>query len=117
MARTKKSKAKPWERLLMLLVNGGSFSKEQIMEKIDYPYEYRLSTIIYDVKMNGGVIRTHKDGRKVSGYELVNIDEMTKLLEDRNFSAMKLDNVETLAELGAEKIEELDEQLDTETVE
>ncbi len=117
MARTASTKTKPWERLLMLLVNGGSFSKQQILDKIDYPYEYRLSTLIYDVKVNGGIIKTHKDGRKVAGYELVNIEDMTKLLSKRNLSAMKLDKVETLSDLGAEQIDGVLETEEIETVE
>ena len=40
------------------------------------PVLYRLSTYIYDIKKyENGVIRVHKDGRKVVAYELINYDE------------------------------------------
>jgi len=80
MARGKSKNARPWERLLMLLANGGIFTKEQIMDKIDYPYEYRLSSLIYEIKLYNGIIKTYKDGRKVSGYELINPQDMMKYL-------------------------------------
>ena len=36
---------------------------------------YRLSTNIYNIRKDGGIVKVHKDGRSVSAYELVNHDE------------------------------------------
>lgn len=118
MARTKSAKAKPWERLMMLLVNGGKFSKQEIMDKIDYPYEYRLSSLFYEIKLYNGIIKTYKDGRKAVAYELINPQEIMKYLSNRGFSPLTLnqDKVESLADLGAEKLETVEPELTVEEV-
>lgn len=36
---------------------------------------YRLSTNIYNIRKDGGIIKVHKDGRKVTAYQLVNHEE------------------------------------------
>ena len=36
---------------------------------------YRLSTNIYNIRKDGGIIKVIKDGRKVTGYQLVNNDQ------------------------------------------
>lgn len=36
---------------------------------------YRLSTNIYNIKKDGGVIKVHKTGRTVTAYQLMNVDE------------------------------------------
>jgi hypothetical protein len=36
---------------------------------------YRLSTNIYNIRKDGGIVKVHKDGRKVKAYQLVNVDE------------------------------------------
>ena len=38
---------------------------------------YRLSTNIYNIRKDGGIVRVHKDGRKVTAYQLVNFDEFS----------------------------------------
>jgi asparagine N-glycosylation enzyme membrane subunit Stt3 len=39
---------------------------------------YRLSTNIYNIRKDGGIIKVFKDGRNVTAYQLVNIDEFNK---------------------------------------
>lgn len=39
---------------------------------------YRLSTNLYNIKKDGGVLKTFKDGRKVVGYQLLNADHFGK---------------------------------------
>lgn len=36
---------------------------------------YRLSTNIYNIRKDGGIVKVHKDGRKVTAYQLVNHEE------------------------------------------
>lgn len=79
-----------WERLLMVLVNGGIISKEQIGATMQYDALYRLSTEMWAVKVQGAVIKTHRNGRAVTGYELMNVKEMTKVLKDRGFGPLPL---------------------------
>jgi hypothetical protein len=110
MARGKSKNAKTWEKILMVLVNGGEVKKEQIESTIGYEHMYRISTELWKIKTRGGVIRTVKDGRKVVGYELVNLKDMKKLLDDRGFSAIPI------AKKSKKKVEKL-QDLQTEVVE
>ena len=79
-----------WERLLMVLANGGIISKEQIGATMQYDAMYRISTEMWWLKVQGAVVKTHKVGRTVSGYELVNVKEMIKVLKDRGFAPLEL---------------------------
>ena len=36
---------------------------------------YRLSTNIYNIRKDGGVVKVHKNGRNVTGYQLMNPEE------------------------------------------
>jgi hypothetical protein len=38
---------------------------------------YRLSTNIYNIRKDGGIVRVYKDGRKVTAYQLVNFQEFS----------------------------------------
>lgn len=38
---------------------------------------YRLSTNIYNIRKDGGIVKVFKDGRKVTGYQLVNFTEFS----------------------------------------
>lgn len=84
-----------WERLLMVLANGGIISKEQIGATMQYDAMYRISTEMWWLKVQGAVVKTHKTGRTVSGYELVNVKEMIKVLKDRGFAPLPLVAVES----------------------
>ena len=79
-----------WERLLMVLANGGIISKEQIGATMQYDAMYRISTEMWWLKVQGAVVKTHKAGRAVSGYELINVKEMIKVLKDRGFAPLEL---------------------------
>ena len=84
-----------WERLLMVLANGGIISKEQIGATMQYDAMYRISTEMWWLKVQGAVVKTHKNGRAVSGYELVNVKEMIKVLKDRGFAPLELVTVKS----------------------
>lgn len=90
MARTISKNPRRWERLLMVLANGGVISKEQIGATMQYDAVYRLSTEMWWLKKQGAVVKTHKTGREVTGYELVNVKEMIKVLKDRGFAPLPL---------------------------
>jgi len=75
------SKQKPYEKIAVVLRSAGqkglSISPEEIRMAFSSDPKmtallYRLSTYIYDIRKNGGIVRVHKDGRKVVGYELLN---------------------------------------------
>ena len=90
MARTISKNPRRWERLLMVLANGGVISKEQIGATMQYDAMYRISTEMWWLKKQGAIVKTHKTGREVSGYELVNVKEMVKVLKDRGFAPLPL---------------------------
>lgn len=42
------------------------------------PVLYRLSTYIWNIKKDGGIVKAIKEGRVVKAYQLVNADEFDK---------------------------------------
>lgn len=109
MARGKSGKPVRSDRLLMVLCNGGKVTLKEIADTMEYPNMYRISCEVYCIKLNGGVVKTHKDGRKVVGYELVNVQEMIdKMLTPKGFSVMPIvgrdSGLSTLSELNAEPV-------------
>lgn len=77
-----------FDRALLVLTKGGVFTAEQICQEMKYDAAYRISAVILDAKLAAGaVIKTVRDGRKVTGYELVNVDEMKTYLNDKGFAS------------------------------
>lgn len=70
------------ERVAQVMLSGKPISPEQfetIFKGTDQEAVlYRLSTNIYNIRKDGGIIKVIKDGRKVTGYQLVNIDEFNQ---------------------------------------
>lgn len=79
-----------WERLLMVLANGGVVTLEQIQTTMQYDAMYRIGAELLNMKYRGAVIKAHKNGRKVVGYELVNVAEMMPYLLDRGFNIIPI---------------------------
>ena len=90
MSRTKSNNPVRKERLLMVLTNGGVITKKQIEDTMQYKAMYRIPTELWKLKNMGAVIRSHKDGRTVIGYELLNVDEMKALLKAEGFDTLPL---------------------------
>jgi hypothetical protein len=83
MARGKSSKLKPFEKLLTIMVSGKPVTIEEIDATLGKEiYMYRLSTYMWHIKVHAnGVVRPVKDGRKVTAYQIVNVDEVKKFLD------------------------------------
>lgn len=76
------------DRLLMVLVNRkGVVTESDIASEMQYDSMYRISTEFWRLKKRGAVIKTVRDGRKVTGYELVNVDEMKTYLNGKGFAS------------------------------
>ena len=108
MARIKSGQPIRSERLLMALGNGGIISLKEIEDTMGYSNMYRISAEVYCLKLNGCVIKSHKTGRKVTGYELINMQEaIDKLLTPRGLSVVPItgrgSNISKLQDLNAEK--------------
>lgn len=100
MSRTKSNNPVRKERLLMVLTNGGVITKKQIEDTMQYKAMYRIPTELWKLKNMGAVIRSHKDGRTVIGYELLNVDEMKALLKAEGFDTLPLVTDASIKKLG-----------------
>lgn len=69
------------EKIACVLLSGKPISPDQIRECFKGSDQenvlYRLSTNIYNIRKDGGVIRVHKSGRVVTAYQLMNPDEFS----------------------------------------
>ena len=109
MARTKSGTPVRSDRLLMILCNGGVVSLKEIEDTMDYHNMYRISCEVYCIKLGGGIVKTHKEGRKVVAYELVNPQEMIdKMLTPKGFSVVPIvgrDGINSLNDLNAKAVD------------
>ena len=82
------AKSNRWQKAIIVLSQGGVFSAEKLCKEMGYDCVYRVSNVLLDTKIfAGAIIKSVRDGRKVVGYELVNIDEMKQLIASGAFSA------------------------------
>ena len=74
----KKMKLKPFQKLLTVMISGKEVSKDEIDTLLGKEIQmYRISTYMWHIKTQAnGTIKVIKDGRKVSGYQLINADEV-----------------------------------------
>ena len=117
MSRTKSNKPVRKERLLMVLTNGGVITKKQIEDTMQYKAMYRIPTELWKLKNLGAVIRSHKDGRTVIGYELINVDEMKALLKAEGFDTLPLVTDSSIKKLGDLKAKKSSTKVDAPAVE
>ena len=80
MVRAKRSgKINRHERITQILLSGNPTTPEEILQCLQGTDQekvgYRISTNIYNIRLDGGVIKVHKDGRKVKAYQLMNPQE------------------------------------------
>lgn len=74
----KKMKLKPFQKLLTVMISGKPVTKDEINTLLGHEiFMYRISTYMWHIKTQAnGTIKVIKDGRKVSGYQLINADEV-----------------------------------------
>jgi hypothetical protein len=64
------------EKITVVLLSGKAVSPEDIRACFKGTDQesvlYRLSTNIYNIRRDGGILRVHKSGREVCGYQLLN---------------------------------------------
>lgn len=75
----RKGKVNRHEKITQVLLSGKAVSPQEIAEVFKGTDQeavlYRLSTNIYNIRKDGGIVKVIKDGRKVTGYQLVNYTE------------------------------------------
>lgn len=111
MARGKSSKLKPFEKLMTIMVSGNPVTIEEIDATLGKEiYMYRLSTYMWHIKVHAnGVVKVIKDGRKVSAYQIINVDEVKNYLHRTGINKAgfvpgaveKKPSISKLADLGA----------------
>lgn len=114
MARGKSNKLAPFQKLLTIMISGKPVSLEEMDTLLGKEiYMYRISTYMWHIKTNAnGVVRSIKDGRRVTGYQLVNVKEVEGYMKragitDTNFapgSSTKKPSISKLDDLGAKKV-------------
>jgi hypothetical protein len=72
----RKGKQNRHEKITVTLLSGKPVSPQEIHEVFKGTDQenvlYRLSTNIYNIRKDGGIIQVHKNGRNVVAYQLVN---------------------------------------------
>ena len=75
----RKGKQNRHEKITQVLLTGKPVTVDEIMETFKGTDQeavlYRLSTNIYNIRLDGGIIKVIKNGRKVQAYQLVNHTE------------------------------------------
>lgn len=106
MARGKSNKLAPFQKLLTIMVSGKPVTITEIDATLGKEiYVYRLSTYIWHIKTNAnGVIKTIKDGRKVTAYQLMNVDEIKKYLTRLGIKFASSTSVKTLDEIKTKEV-------------
>ena len=70
------------EKIAVTLLSGKPVTPEEIKSVFTGTDQesvlYRLSTNIYNIRKDGGIVKVHKEGRKVSAYQLVNYTEFNE---------------------------------------
>ena len=102
----KKMKLKPFQKLLTVMISGKEVSKEEIDTLLGKEIQmYRISTYMWHIKTNAnGIIKVVKDGRKVTGYQLVNVAEVKDYMKRVGVLDSGFTPVAKLADLKAPEV-------------
>jgi hypothetical protein len=77
--KVRKGKTNRHEKITQVLLSGKPVTPEEIKSVFTGTDQeavlYRLSTNIWNIRRDGGIVRVHKTGRKVTAYQLVNYQE------------------------------------------
>jgi len=78
----RKGKVNRHEKITQVLLSGKPVSPDEIAAVFKGTDQeavlYRLSTNIYNIRRDGGIVKVHKTGRKVTAYQLVNFEQFDK---------------------------------------
>jgi len=78
----RKGKVNRHEKITQVLLSGKPVSPDEIAAVFKGTDQeavlYRLSTNIYNIRRDGGIVKVIKSGRKVTAYQLVNFEQFDK---------------------------------------
>ena len=88
------------------MLSGNVVTRDEIADMVGSEiHMYRLSTYMWDIKTYAnGIIKVTKDGRKVSGYQLINADECKQYLQKAGIMVNENPAVESLQDLTTEQV-------------
>ena len=79
MNTVRKGKINRHEKITQVLLSGNPASPAEIAKVIEGTDQeavlYRLSTNIYNIRKDGGIVKVIKEGRSVKAYQLLNYTE------------------------------------------
>ena len=79
MNTVRKGKINRHEKITQVLLSGNPASPDEIAKVFEGTDQeavlYRLSTNIYNIRKDGGIVKVIKEGRSVKAYQLVNYTE------------------------------------------
>lgn len=103
MAKTKKVKLAPFEKMLNVMLSGKPVTKDEFDTLLGKEIKmYRISTYIWHMKtISMCTIKVIKDGRKVSAYQLVDVNKAREYLSRKGI-LLGESKVETLTDLKAQ---------------
>ena len=82
MNTVRKGKVNRHEKVTQVLLSGKVVTVDEINSVFKGTDQeavlYRLPTNIYNIRKDGGIVKVFKDGRRVTGYQLVNYTEFDK---------------------------------------
>jgi len=83
MARGKSDKLAPFQKLMTVMASGKAVTIEEIDATLGTEiHMYRLSTYIWLMKTNANaVVKAIKNGRKITAYQVINVDEVKDYLK------------------------------------
>lgn len=71
------------EKVAVTLLSGKPVSPDEIRSVFTGTDQetvmYRLSTNIYNIRKDGGIVKVHKEGRNVVAYQLINYQEFNSI--------------------------------------
>ena len=125
MARGKSDKVAPFQKLMLVMATGKAVTVEEIDATLGKEiHMYRLSTYIWLMKTNANaVVKVIKNGRKITAYQIVNIDEVKQYLKRNGVTeaslgqGTKITKVKKLADLNATPVTEPVAEVETEELE
>ena len=125
MARGKSDKVAPFQKLMLVMATGKAVTIDEIDATLGKEiHMYRLSTYIWLMKTNANaVVKVIKNGRKITAYQIVNIDEVKQYLKRNGVTeaslgqGTKITKVKKLADLNATPVTEPVAEVETEELE
>jgi len=112
MSRKKMKKARPFENLMLFMLHGEPVTKDEVADSLGWnaprgsgvagPKIYNISSYIWDIKnipqVDGRsiVVRSIRDGKKVTAYQIVNIDDAKAWLVKRELLKEATPSVEVI---------------------